>query len=327
MTGSNGRIRCGVTVDDQHWRCALSVGALLAWVLSAAAAGESGEWRSATWNGEAAWTAAEGGWIAVVSPSRGRLVEIRHPASGTVVLRAPERLVPVGAAWLGGGHQVWLGPQERWQWPPPAVWEGAAASAEVVQHDLVLRLPAGPDAPALERRYAWQRGELRCTVAWRDLRPWCALHVLRVDGGVAAPVRIEPNADAPHGFAIRDCSDGSPSTSRFAWPQPGIEPVGDLLRLVSMPRRKWKAYLPLQPLTVAVAGGAMRMRAGPVVGRVVGESDHGLTSQVYLAPSEAGYIEIEQVSPLLLPLADGGDAVATLLIRPYLIGADPPADP
>src|SRR5690606_6276552 len=138
----------------------------LAALAALASRGGEGVWQPTTWRGEEAYESRSGGWHAIVSVARARLVHFGATADDrNLLFETATRDHPQG--W--GGHRVWLGPQGTWPsgwWPPPPEWESTAAERATVRED-VLELPirpAGHGWPRWTRTYHWEGDALVCGV-------------------------------------------------------------------------------------------------------------------------------------------------------------------
>lgn len=271
------------------------------------------EWTAGTWRGESAWVAEHRGWTAVVCPAWGRLVALRTPAGDEVLHVSDAANLAGTTGGVAGGHQAWLGPQDRWGWPPPAHWE--YRGAERVRRDggtLELVLPAGADArwPALTRVYRWTDAGLRLAVRWRCDVPLHALHVLQLRGDALVRLRPQPREGLPAGFAART-GDGSPPLAvDLGLPQPCVEAEGDRVRLRrGLPFQK--LFFPLQPVVADLGRWRLVLTRAEHIGAADGEPDGGLVTQAFLgAPWDM--VEIEQASPLL---HGAGELESAVLLR------------
>lgn len=293
---------------------------LLAWfvaVVSSADVG-TGHWRATTWMDEPAYAAAADGWVATVSVARGRLVDLRRTGGGNLLyvpVPAPPFQEQFSIPW--GGHMVWLGPQQRWVWPPPRAWEFSPAAQVVTEGGtLELILPHDdPALPAVSRRYAWREGALHCTVAWRGgAQHWFGWHILQLGRDWAIRLPTAPRDDVPQGFAIEagKVVDRAPAPDA-AWWRAG-DGIG-IRGIAGMPSRKYLA--PAAPITVERGGVRLTLSPATSAGIRVGPGADGLEAQVMVG-QDAHYIEIEQCSAML-DAADG--AAATITILPTLLGA------
>lgn len=123
------------------------------------------DWHHITWADSPAWEADSNGIRAIVSERYGRLVWFGPIDGPNLLFVPPGGSVIVGGAALHGGHQCWLGPQDRWHWPPPQSWE-SAAQVTIRGPDLILDLPSSDRFPTITRRYRFTDGALLCGVRW-----------------------------------------------------------------------------------------------------------------------------------------------------------------
>jgi hypothetical protein len=275
-------------------------------LLVAHATGED-SWRATTWDNGPAWSAEVGDATAIVSVTRGRLIWF-GPHGGDNLLYVPEGgSLNVAGAVLHGGHHCWLGPQSRWQWPPPLAWESGAVSAERDGALLTLHMPDGIGVPSLTRTYLIEDRTLRCGLRWSDSeRPWHAMQVLQVPRAMRLdPVVVRPAEDLPRGclFDVEGQGDTLPLACTI---------IAHHLTLVPATLGA-KVFLPPQPLRGVLGAWALTMLPGTVHGRAAGIADRGLTTQVYLGQPVHPYIELEQCGDLLLPDADGFASVEMIL--------------
>lgn len=276
-----------------------------------AVAGES-PWVPVKWQGEEARASEQGGWRAVVSVERARLVHFGPAAKGENLLFAPPtRDGPSG--W--GGHRVWLGPQAEWPavWPPDPAWEASAAEAVALNGaHLELRLPAsGGDWGSLTRVYSWHDDTLACTVRVRGgSRAAQVIQIMQVHASATVRARARRDSGAPHGFVVLEIGAKDQVRRTFDWP-PGVtggdgeglrlQPTGAVVKLGFAP----------QPLAAEIDGFELVLAPGIQSGRVAGEVDDGFTSQVYLGRPGVPFLELEQLSPRF---AAGEEASATILL-------------
>jgi hypothetical protein len=287
----------------------------LACFLLLSAAGAAEGWVATTWKDAPAWTAEFAGMKAIVAPAAGRLVWFGPTGGDNLLYLPPGGEIAVGGAHLHGGHQGWLGPQARWNWPPPPGWEAGAVSSEAVGDTVTLRLPANPQgpnpAPSIDRTYRITTNGLVCALRWRDAQaPWHAMHVLQVPRTMRiAPVLVQPTAEVPAGvkFALNMKDD-----VLF----PGS--VLDHQQLTIIPAKLGgKIFLPAQPLHGTFGNQVLTLEPVVTSGVAAGEADQGLQTQVYISNEGQPYLELEQCSKLLLPGTDGSaSAEFTLRITP-----------
>jgi hypothetical protein len=254
------------------------------------------DWRPAVWNGEPAWESRSGGWRAVVSAARARLMHFGPEGSDLNLLLAPP--ARDNPNFLGG-HRLWLGPQTEWPafWPPPAAWEYREAEKATVDGG-VLRLAmgdAGPEWPRLVRTYRWQGSSLVCGAEMSGgTRAVQFIHILQVPADTLVRAEVHPADAFPTGY-VRLLSSAGPFTSRFT--PPAHAPLtGDVLTLRHT-GEVGKYGFPPQGLVGTRSGHELVVTRGTQTGVVVDEPDAGFLSQVYLSDARESFVEIEQLSP------------------------------
>jgi len=255
-------------------------------------------WQPVTWNGEPAWASSSGGWRAVVSVTRARLMHF-GPAGGDVnLLLAPETRANPNRL---GGHRLWLGPQASWSafWPPPAAWEYREPVA-LTQSNGVLRLtmPASDEGwPQLARTYHWAGDSLVCGAEFSGgTRPAQFVQIFQVPASVWVVVEAQPEPSIPSGYVRL-----GPFTARFAEPPQVIRThTGHALVLKHTGAVMKLGFRP-QLLTGRIGGFDLHVRRGGQTGRTVGEPDEGFHTQVYLSEAHEAFAELEQLSPLFAP--------------------------
>ena len=290
------------------WSLLLAVGGGVCAADVAAAA--TAAWTATTWHDAPAWSAQLGSATAIVSPGTGRLVWFGPTGGDNLLYLPPGGSLNVGGAQLHGGHQGWLGPQARWNWPPPAGWEAGAESTTVDGATITLQLPSNEHAPRIERIYRVTPTGLACSLRWRDPQAWSAMHVLQVPRTVQiAPLTVVPSPEVPAGviFAVELSKDVLPEAC-----------VLDGLVLTLKPSKKAaKIFLPAQPLRATIGGQELTIDAATTHGVPAGAVAHELPTQVFLSQAGQPYLELEQCSTLLLPDTDGVAAVEfTMRITP-----------
>lgn len=286
--------------------------ALAAGALASPLCAADGAWLETTWHGERARVAESGGWSAVVSLDRARLVHFGPVSGGENLLFAPAtRDGPEG--W--GGHRVWLGPQAEWPsvWPPPTAWEQSAAeSVSVVDGALELVLPASGDGWArLTRVYRWTNDGLACTVRLRGgTRAAQVLQIMQVHAEAVVHVAPRPDEDTPEGFVVLQIGQKDQVRRSFPWPAGVTREADGSLRLRPAGAIGKLAFFP-QALRAELLGCALSLGATAQTGRSVGEVDDGFTTQVYLGRPGVPFLEIEQLSSRFAP---GEEASATVVL-------------
>ncbi len=274
----------------------------------AASASETaaGIWTETRFLGSRAWQSRQGSQLAIVSEARCRLLYLGAADGSLNLLSAPAEPPAADSSnpspnW--GGHRFWLGPQQRWVWPPLAEWEASpAASASTSAAGAVLTLthPRTDSLyPALTRDYAWEGTRLRCTVRWKDDgRAYYGMHVVAVEAPAEISAQLHRCQATPEG-AVAVRMDGFDTQGVLS--HPAATTTGDTLILRSGADRPAKVGLSPQPLRCARASGwSLVMSPGPTTGVPIGSSDQGFLSQVWVGLPRVPFAELEQLSPFLL---------------------------
>jgi len=290
---------------------------LLALVLSALPGFAADAWSPTKWENTPAWQSRSGGWLAVVSEPRARLIYL-GPADGRVnLLYAPPAPAPLRPR---GGHIVWLGPQAEWYggreaWPPPGGWESAgAASVSSSGETLTMVLPRAADLPVLSRSYFWKDGALHCRVAWSGGKgSYQAIQIVQLPP--RATVTARPGGGAAEGFTRISVDGRNRRESPAGSPEVAVLADG-AVRIRSREGRA-KFGFPPQPLRAVIGRYALVMERGGTQGRAVDSPDGGFDTQVYVGGRVHPFVEIEQLSPRL---KNAGKAVNafTVILKPGL---------
>lgn len=264
-------------------------------------------WQRTTWNDEPAWQSEHGLQRVVVSEARSRVIYL-GPADGQHnLLSAPtpreEPSAKQGAPnW--GGHRFWLGPQTRWNWPPPRDWEFSAAVSATVEGDhLHLKEPQTDSAyPALERDYVWEGDRLRCTGRWQPKgRPYYGMHVVAVDVPAKIEARLYAWDNVPLGtVAVR----GDTPNAKDPLPHPAVKVEGTRAIMTTGIEVAKLGFYP-QTLSVERGDWTLFVHPGPVEGIALESPDYGYLSQVWVGNPSHTFCELEQISPFLLAGPDG----------------------
>jgi hypothetical protein len=258
------------------------------------------DWQPVLWHGEKSLAATSGGWHAVVSLDRGRLIQFSPAGSDTNLLFAPPtREDPAG--W--GGHKVWLGPQKTWAavWPPPPAWEHSAAQSHtIVDGTLRLRMPDGGDGwPQVTRTYRWDGSTLICGIELSGgTRAAQVISIMQVPPANVITVAATAEPAAPQGFVLLP----SLATSRFTTDFGALPQVTRADSLLHLHYRHLVLKTGHRPQTITGRTDAFTLLVGRHTesGHVAGAPDEGFYTQVYLGGDEP-FIELEQLSPLYAP--------------------------
>lgn len=256
-------------------------------------------WSAVEWHGEKAWISRHGGWHAVVSETRARLVHLGPEDSDINLLYASEGLGPDRPR---GGHLVWLGPQSAWNgrwgaWPPPAEWEQLPARAIRVNGAWLHLEQPRPDVtrPALCRAYRWENDALLCRVSWSGgIGDHQAIQIFQLPSGAVVEVaRVSP---AARDF-VRFGTDGLQRHEHPAMTDAiGFTKTG--ARVSSRQTAVKYGFLP-QPLVARINGCVLTMERGAIEGAAVDFPDGGFETQVYVGGATFPFVEIEQLTPRL----------------------------
>ena len=270
----------------------LGLALLLPWLARA------DEWRETLWQGEPAWTSSAGGWRAVVSRTRARLMHFGPEHSEVNLLHAPP--APTNHDSLGG-HRLWLGPQAQWpggDWPPPAAWEYREPAAVAVV-DGVLRLTmlaTHDDWPQLTRSYHWDGAVLVCGAAISGgHRPVQIVQIFQVPTATKTSVTVHPEQPFPRGYVRLFPSDGLPATP---FPLPVQAALAGATLTLSHSGTIGKYGFRPQPLIGSLDGCLLTVDRGALTGEIVGQPDEGFHTQVYLSNRQESFVELEQLTPL-----------------------------
>lgn len=247
------------------------------------------EWRQTTWEGEPAWRADSGGWRAVVSPARGRLVQLGRKDAPGVLARE--------------GHRFWLGPQTEWPawWPPPAAWESRPAASVRVEGDtlVLVAFPTGVGGwPDVERRYRWDgENRLVCEGIWRGGSvPVQGMHILQLP--TEAVVTVRPGREGILALPVWERRTHVPDPEL---PPELLEPVADGTKRMRSIGREHKLGFWTQPLVARVGDTEVTLSARPTDFAPVGEPDYGYNAQVFVGNADVPGVEIEQMSARAAP--------------------------
>lgn len=287
--------------------------------LSATLDVDAGNWRYTPGNDgvSSVWTAESGNWRAEVDPLRGRLSYL-GPKDGPNLLNRPV-ISPKSPDF--GGHRVWLGPQSDWKpfWPPPPNWETQpAALVRLRSRDrLELVSPRGPGkAVAIRRTYRWKgNGVFECEVSWEEKTKQGrqAMQIFQLAHGAVLEARPTPTTEAPHGYVRLPI--GTRLTTEKHFKEPEQVTRGGNRLLLRRKSKEEKLGFPVQMLIARWPKFELRLKPGSHFGRTTGEPDGGYNSQIYLGSDAVPLIEMEQLSPRLLPWLPGGRVSQTVLVE------------
>ncbi|GAT32275.1 hypothetical protein TSACC_2673 [Terrimicrobium sacchariphilum] len=288
---------------------------LLALALGALPGFAADAWSPTKWQNTPAWQSRSGGWLAVVSESRARLIYL-GPAEGRVnLLYAPPAPAPLRPR---GGHIAWLGPQAEWYggrevWPPPGGWESAGSASVSSSGDtLTMVLPRVANLPVLSRSYFWKDRALHCQVAWSGGKgSYQVIQIVQLPP--QAMVTARPGGASGGGF-IRISVDGrnrreSPAGS------PEIAMRADGAVQIRSREGRAKFGFPPQPLRAVIGRYSLVMERGETLGRVLDSPDAGFDTQVYVGGKVHPFVEIEQLSPRLKNAGKAENAF-TVILKP-----------
>ena len=254
------------------------------------------DWLPITWLNEKALVSVSGGWKAIVSLDRGRLMYFGPAESEFNLLLAPANRDNLN---IWGGHRVWLGPQSSWAsgWPPPREWE-SSGSGSFTNEKGVLRLQmvaTKDDWPRITRVYQWSETKLVCGVeATGGNRPAQIIQIFQVPAATIVSAQAHPRDKFVAGY-VRLPSMVSRFAAEFSQPA-HVTRVGDELTLRHVRVIEKLGFTP-QLLTGHVGNYSLTVTRGAQTGSVVSEPDQGFFTQVYLGGEEP-FIELEQLSPL-----------------------------
>ncbi len=270
--------------------------------------GSISTWERTSWQGEAAWTSAQNNVRAIVTESRARLIYFGQSDGSFNLLNAPLPLLRPSPdnPWPNqGGHRFWLGPQNRWVWPPPAEWEYAAVQS-VIANGAVLTLHhahVNKDYPALTREYAWDGSRLRCTVRWiDDGHAYFGLHVVAVNTPFVITAQLKKTADVPAGLVVARMVDPE---KPIQLPHPSVKIDGDTATIRGEIKQVKLGFTP-QALTIdRPKGWKLSVIPGPATVATSDTPDQGYLSQVWVGNPTHDLAELEQLTPTLKADASG----------------------
>lgn len=258
------------------------------------------DWQATTWEGEPAYASESGGWRAVVSVARARLISFGPADRAVNLLLAPATRENRNRF---GGHRLWLGPQSEWKngWPPPSAWEYVEpASVAIEAGALRLAMPAtGDEWPQLTRTYHWAGASLVCGAEFSGgTRPAQFVHILQVPAATVVTAEAQPEEKFPAGY-VKLATYAAPFAARFE-PPPQVTRADRLLTLQYTGKIAKFGFRP-QSLTGRIPGYELRVSRGALKGETAGEAAAGFSTQVFFSDVSEELVELEQLSPLLTP--------------------------
>ncbi|MBK1876879.1 hypothetical protein [Pelagicoccus mobilis] len=248
-------------------------------------------WESIIWNGEKAYQSAVGGSLAIVSPTRGRLVHFGSYGTGRNLLYSP-----TGLNKDFGGHRFWLGPQRIWNWPPPIDWERSQANCHLSGEALTLELPhTAPQFPRITRRYFWSGSKLACSCEWQpSATDHYAMHVLAVPRAERIKLRIQKSDSTPHGYLTIGLETNHPTSS----PAIRTNDQNAIIDPSKVSSDGVKLGFPVQTICFESERGTLSMEHGIYSGLNSAEIDSAYRSQIWCS-NDSEFTELEQISPVL----------------------------
>lgn len=198
-----------------------------------------------------------------------------------------------------GGDKLWPWPQDRWDWPPPAAFDGQALSARVDGQTVVLTSAADSVTGLRGVRRIWLSPDARTLRIYNVLEPaarendapatqpsqtWGAWSVTQI----SPPRVVEAVLDKPGYRSLK-----------AQWPVPEGVVIATERALI----------LEARPVQMKIAFDASSMRAvyddltlvQTVVRRGKGELEPMTAAQIYVSPLTKGaepYVELEFVGPM-----------------------------
>ncbi|CAA6680178.1 MULTISPECIES: hypothetical protein [unclassified Lentimonas] len=272
-------------------------------------------WLPATWLHFPTYQCTQGKWTAVVSPQHGRLVALLHHDSNRNLLHfAPHHTTRKSTFGIPhwGAHAVWLGPQDRWIWPPSRNWELSPASPTSIRRTLdsiqfTLESPES-DRPSITRTYRWHPKQgLECTITWQQTdASWFAIQIFAVRADTLVQVEAQPTT--------------TNSTVFFGPDNMGIS--GLLIPHERGGTLKWhhhKSKIGMAPTTIRTSnseGHGITISPDSQALTASEIPDLGHMTQIYTSPDykDESYFELEQLSPI--HINEGGLCQSTVYLQP-----------
>jgi hypothetical protein len=271
-------------------------------VTASFAIGATTTWEKSEWQGESVWVSSQGAIRAIVTETRSRLIYFGSIDGSLNLLNAPYPQVTPGKnnpSPNQGGHRFWLGPQNRWVWPPLTEWEYAAvqdASSEagvLTLHHAQLN----KDYPAITREYAWEENRLRCTAHWQNNgHSYFGMHVVAVNTPFVITAHLEKTKAVPSGLVVARMVDPE---IPIRLPHPSIEINADTATVRSGIKRV-KLGFSSQSLTIERPHGwKLSVQPGPSTAATDEAPDQGYLSQIWVGDKTDDLAELEQLTPYL----------------------------
>lgn len=258
----------------------------------------SAAWKPITWQGESALVSTSEGWKAIVSLERGRLMHFGPADRDVNLLLAP---LTQANRNMWGGHRLWLGPQSTWPkgWPPPKEWEYSGPESWTAENGVLrmLMADAGDGWPRMTRVYRWDGASLVCGAEFSGgARDTQFVQIFQVPPDTLVSAEARPEKDFAAGY-VKLPSTAGPFAAQFA-PPPHVTRNENTLTLRHIAAVEKFGFRP-QSLAGRRGGFTLTVQRGTESGTMVGKPDEGFLTQVYLSGSHEGFIELEQLSPVL----------------------------
>lgn len=271
------------------------------------------------WRGKDAYRLSGAQVEAVVVPSLGgRIMEFRLKG-GENTLYAPSKPETLGGWMNHGGDKVWFAPQSLWSWPPDpwleqkehdvtSVEDGSITITSPISEawglQITRTIKVHPTEPKLiistTLTNLWQR-----TIR---VSPW---QVVQVDQPEKAAMELDRRAFPMNGFVLISVEPL----------QPGFDSIlGSWLSLKPAPKVSRKVGGRGKTIFAEGRWGRLTL-ASEVAGTSLADQgefpDKGCWHEIYMAPKERGYLELEALGALAA-LSEGKSTtmVTTLTLEP-----------
>ena len=273
----------------------------------------------AFWRGRDAYRLSGGQVEAVVVPSLGgRIMEFRLKG-GENSLYSPAKPETMGGWQNHGGDKVWFAPQSLWSWPPdPWLEQKAHEVISVEDGSITLQSPASeawglqitrtirvhPTEPKLilttTLTNLWQR-----TIR---VSPW---QVVQVDQPDKAGLALDRRAFPMNGFNLISVEPLLPGFDSI---------LGSWLSLKPSPKTSRKVGGRGRTIFAEGKWGRLTLASEVAASQLADQGefpDKGCWHEIYLAPKEKGYIELESLGALAA-LSEGKSTsmTTTLTLEP-----------